>query len=345
MVPSMKAKMLKMAPPTRGQFYDPERDGVTQGILGAYKRCRELARNILMGWAGKYPAFPLVYGSLAHYTLEQAYRQVLEHGNRRVPGLPEVKEWLNVAKMIWEAENPIRSEITTSIFEESLMKNQAILPLYFKYWKTDFTTRHWIELERSFRIPWTVTTPDGRTHSTFIRGKIDGAFTTPKARSKPKAPRLFETKNLSQVSESELIDTLPMNLQTSLYSIALWKKTGILPASVEYNIIRKTALRQGKKESWAQYEARITADVKSRMDWYFVRMEMTIDREDIERMQREIDALIGDFLMWWYGFAAHYRNDQSCYAFHRPCDMIKLCTAGDPIHLFKRERVFSELEE
>ena len=326
-------------------FYDPARDGVTQGILNAFKTCRELTKNILDGWGGKYPAFPLVYGSMAHYVLEQAYRPVLDAGKRTIPESKDVVRWLEQARQIWIAENPIRSDVTTSIFEESLTKNAAILPSYFRYWKTDFTQRHWFELERTFRIPWRIMTPTNRVYNTFIRGRIDGAFLDPKAKRRRTAPRLFETKNLSTINEDQLIDTLPFNLQTSLYLLALEAKTKQIPAEVEYNIIRKTLLRQGKNESDKQFAVRIAEDVKSRMDWYFVRMQMRVDKDDLSRMREEIDDLIGDFLMWWYGEVGHYRNDKACYQYNRPCDFIKKCATGDLLHLVRRERVFSELED
>jgi len=72
---------------------------------------------------------------------------------------------------------------------------------------------------------------------------------------------------------------------------------------------------------------------------------MTVDPDDVRRMESEIDQLIGDFLLWWYGAAGHYRNDNACYLFNRPCDMLKKCAYDDTSQLFKRDRVFSELED
>ena len=111
------------------------------------------------------------------------------------------------------------------------------------------------------------------------------------------------------------------------------------------NIIRKTLLRQGKKEDAASYESRIRTDVHSRPDWYFVRMKMKIEKADILRMQKNIGALIQDFMNWWYGVTPHYLNDNSCYEFHRPCDMLQKCTYGDTRDLFQRRSIFSELED
>lgn len=338
---AIKAKVIPLKPTG---LYDPTRDGITQGILSAYKTCKQLARDVLDGWTTRRPSFPLTYGSLTHYVLNQAYDNVLMHQDRTVPSEKQVIRWLEDARRIWMHEHPIHDERQDEIFEESIMKNAAIMPSYFRYWKTDFTKRHWLEIENTFKIPIAVKLIDGRVVQTFLRGKIDGAFTRPKS-DKPKAPRLMETKTRTQIDEAMLIDTMPLNTQTGLYTLALQAKTGIDPVEVELNIVRKTLLRQGKREDHAHYEARIRADVQSRMDWYFVRMKMSIGPKDIVRMRRNLDSLVRDFLSWWYGLTPHYPNDNSCNLYHRPCDMLKKCADGETKDLFKRKTLFSELEE
>lgn len=338
-----KRKIIPLTAKRAAPFYDPERDGVTQGLLGAFKSCRQLARDILDGWSGREPSFPLTYGGLTHYVLNQAYDNVLIHQDRTIPTEKMVVRWLEQARRIWLDEHPVHAPKALEMVEESIMKLSAILPWYFRYWKTDFTKRLWLHIENEFRIPVQVTLPSGRVVRTFWRGKIDGAFVNPKSKP-PRRPRLMESKTRAQIDEELIIDTLPMNLQTNLYINAL-AEMGHPPEQVELNIIRKTLLRQGKHESPEQYETRIGQDVKNRQDWYFVRMKMTIEPGDIEKSRRDLMQILTDFLMWWYGEAPHYRNDQSCALYHRPCDMLKKCAYGDTSGLFKRKRVFSELED
>lgn len=325
-------------------FYDPVRDGVTQGLLSRFKTCRQATRDSLAGWSSRYTAFPLVYGSLTHYVLEQAYARTIEKNVRRVPTTADVLAWMENARQLWHKENPVASDVSVAMFEESYMKNAAILPQYFRYWKSDFMTRAWEHLEREFKIPFQVTLPSGRVVDTFLRGKMDGVFRRPLARSRPKARRLFETKTRTHIDETQLVDTMPFNLQTSTYLLALSRLHGEIPAEVEMNLVRKTALRQGKAETSAAYEQRIAADVAGRPDWYFVRMSMSVDPSDVKRMEQEVTALVIDFLMWWYGESPHYRNDNACYAWNRACDMLGKCSRNDTTRLFKRDTVFTELE-
>lgn len=336
--------MAKVLALKRVAFYDPERDGVTHSILAKFKACRQMARDALEGWQGKAPSFPLTYGSLTHYVLNQAYDNVLIHQDRGIPTEKQVIRWLEDARRIWMHEHPVHSAKADEIFEEAIMKNAAVMPTYFKYWKSDFTKRVWMDVENEFRIPFEVVMPDGLTIRTFIRGKMDGAFLVPTSK-RGRAPRLMESKTRTQIDETALVDTMPLNQQTGIYLIGLEAMTGKIPAEVELNIIRKPALRQGKNESPALFESRIRQDVQARPDWYFVRMKMTVLEKDVIRIKEDIHALIKDFLLWWYGFGPHYRNDGSCYLYHRPCDMLQKCTYGSTSDLFKRKTVFSELED
>lgn len=335
-----KVIKLKTAP-----FYDPERDGVTYSLLDKFKSCREFARLALQGWTGKFPSFALTYGGLMHHILREGYERVLIHQDRRVPTTQDVMRWLTETGELWYRENPTKTDVAVQIFEESLLKAGVILPSYFKYWQTDFTERMWMDVENEFRIPFGVTFPSGKKVTVQLRGKTDGLFTKPKSKRNPKGARVFETKTRTTIDEQELVDTMPFNLQTGIYILAAQHITKRMPAEVEMNLIRKIALRQGKNESLEAYERRMRADVQARPDWYFVRMSMAVDPEDVDRMRGEVNALIADFLMWWYGELGHYKNDKSCYLYHRPCDMIRICGHNDTSGVFKRRTVFSELED
>lgn len=326
-------------------LYDPERDGVTQGILSAFVDCRERARLVLMGWTGAVPGFHLVFGSISHYVLRQAYTQFRAGELEGPPDHYWLQETLDDAHRIWKKENPHPNEKAIQVVEEVLMKLNAILPSYFQYWKRDFDRRmtEWLEVEETFRIPFTVTTRRGKTLSTFLRGRVDGTFRLPGAASVKRraAPRLFETKNRSQVDEEMLVDTMPYERQTNLYLIALRHKLKKEPASVLLNIIRKPQLRQKQAESFGQYEKRIQADVKSRLDFYFIRMEMSVQPQDINRNEAELHDMVSDFLLWRAGESGHYKNSNAC----RFCDFRKVCAREDYAGLVRRTIIFSELED
>jgi len=213
------------------------------------------------------------------------------------------------------------------------------MPLYFKHWYKDITELRWERVESEFRIPLVIERP-GRRYETFLRGKMDGAFRDIKNRR-----ALFETKTKSRMDEGNLVDILPFELQINTYVSALWHLDGKAPRKVLYNVIRRPGLRQKNGEELAEFIDRIRADIQLRPDWYFVRMEMRIDEAEIERFKLELGDLIGDFLDWWHGRVGHYRNSGYCENKYGTCWALSICSRGDYGAVFKRDKVFRELEE
>lgn len=330
-------------------FYDPARDGVTFGLLERFMACRERARLFLEGWSGEAPVFALVYGTVAHHLLHQAYDQFIQGKLTETPSRAWVVRVLTDVERRWYQDNPHPSQKAEQIFQEVLMKNQAVMPEYFRYWSSDFdpARRTWLEVENTFNLPWTVTTRQGVQLNTFLRGRIDAAYRIPHLKNAKRraAPRLFETKTRTDIDEALLIDAMPHERQLTTYLSVLRQKTGLDPAGALLNIIRKPQLRQRQKEDWAQFAKRIERDVQTRPEWYFVRMEMTISPQEINRAEAEMDDLISDFLLWRAGESGHYKNSRACVEYKRPCDYIRVCSHGDYRGLVKRPVVFRELEE
>lgn len=341
-----KKKTIPLQPVSAGSFYKPERDGVTFGLLSTWTKCRERARLFLRGYSGAYSTFALVFGTITHHLLQDAYHQQLHGKMKVIPDRAWVIKRLDALYARWKLENPRPHPKAVEIMEEAMMKAAAIMPSYFTYWaKDDFARMTWIEVEEAFRLQWEVRTRQGETLTTFLRGRIDGAYVLPKSKY-PDAPRLLETKTRAVVEETNLVDTMPHERQTNTYLSALRRKLGKTPRSVLMNVIRKPQLRLKQKESHEQFSKRIETDVKSRLDWYFLRMEMTVDAQDINRNEAELNDLISDFLLWWAGESGHYKNSDACVTpgFGR-CPYLGVCARGDYHGLVKRDVVFRELEE
>jgi hypothetical protein len=325
-------------------FYNPTRDGVTFSLLSTFLTCREKARLFLKGYSGAYSSFAQVFGTVVHRVLQRAYHEFHTRQIKRVPDAAYVNRVLDDLQRVWVQENLSPHPKAVEVFEEVLAKASALLPSYFVYWaKDDFSIKRWLEIEEIFRLPWTVTTRKGVKLSTFLRGRIDAAYVLPASKF-PTAPRLLETKTRTHVDESNLVDVMPHDRQPSTYLSALRKKTGKTPKTVLMNIIKKPQLRQKQKESWSQFAKRIETDVKSRPDFYFLRMEMSVDPQDINRSEEELNDLISDFLLWWAGESGHYKNSDACVTVFGRCPYLGVCSRNDYHGLVKRDVVFRELE-
>jgi hypothetical protein len=321
-------------------FYDPKRDGVTFSLLSTFLDCREKARLYLNGWTPQSSSMALTFGSIVH-KIDEWVRDDIRSGTlKEVPSTDHINSLISKVESVWHKDNPRHGPRELEHLELSLLLVEGVLPKYFKYWYKDFSELKWELVEGMFKIPISLQDREENKYKTFIRGKIDGSF-----RLKKGGPWLFETKTKSRIDEEILSDILPYDMQANIYLSALKRLGKESPSGLLYNIIRRPSLRQRKSESIKSFADRVAEDVSLRPDWYFVRMEMSIDKEEIIRFEHELEDLITDFLMWWSGKSGHYKNTNHCQNKFGLCPFVGICLRNDKSGYFKRKTVFRELQE
>lgn len=325
-------------------FYDPARDGVTYTLLSTFRRCRELARLGLHGLTDRRSSAALTFGHITHGALQVIYTNLRTGIIRTVPTTAYMHHTLMKTEQLWRRENARASADSLQYLEYAMTLAEATLPAYFRYWRDDFLTKQiqWLSLEEEFRLPLAVPVWwQDEPFKTFVRGKMDGNFLMlPK-----KELWLFETKTKAYVDEALISDILTVDLQVNLYAWAMHRLHGRRPRGVRYNLIRRPLLRQKKSEDLEQFARRCAQDVVNRPEWYFSRLDMTLDTQDMVRFEGELMALVADFLSWWYGAGPHYHNSDSCRNIWGPCPMLPICARRDYGQVFRRDTVFRELEE
>jgi len=332
------------------KFYDPTRDGVTFSLLNTFKNCREKAKNVLEGWTTDKTTLAITFGNLCHEALQRIYT---DRRNEVFTGRPSdayVGMQLDDLEVLWKRENPRADTEDLECLETAMLLLHAVLPHYFKHWKSDFTDKRWERLESEFNVPILVggfvnrhgqwcETP--KSYKSVKRGKMDGSY---RAGSKNRI-RLFETKTRGRINDDTTGQILPFEMQVNIYLGALVHLEAEHPSGVLYNMIRKPLLRVKKNESLAQFAARVSADVAARPDWYFVRLQMDVSKAEIKAGMMDIEGVMADFLAWWNGDAPHYKNSSECETFYGPCPFLKKCSSGDTTGLYIRKKVFRELDE
>jgi len=338
----MKIKAHRIIPmrDVSARFYDPERDGVTFTLLTTFKECREKARLVLSGWSSTQNSLGLVFGGLTHGINQRIYTDVMSGRLSTLPSEKYIKRVCREVESVWRKENPLADADSLRHLEFSMILLEAVMPMYFRYWAKDFQLV-WKRIEKEFKVPMTVERPDGKKMTTFIRGKIDGSFGTGRG-------TLFETKTKSRLGEhgeSNLADILPHELQVNIYLLYLWWADKKLPKGLLFNIIRRPAMRQKKKESLVKFATRVANDVKRRPEYYFVRLNMRIERKDLEKQELELHDMVSDFMLWWAGLAGHYKNSNACENKYGTCGFLPICSRGDYTGFYKRDKVFRELAD
>ena len=309
--------------------YDVEKDGVNASLLGRWLSCREYARLYLLGWTPKRISAGRVFGSICHDVLDAIYSRIQNGDLDRLPTSDEIRKEIAKFEKKFKKQNPRADDTTLQTLEMNIILAEAVMPVYFKFWHQDVAKMDWMSLEHKFK------SPIARTH---LVGRMDGVFRNLKGKTK-KALWLFETKTKSRMGEhgeSSLVDILPHELQVNLYMGAIAVMYKETPSGLVYNIIRRPGFKLKKNEGPKAYAERVAKDVSKRPEYYFVRMRMTVEPEDLRRMQQEHEALVADFTQWATGRGYHYRNSGHCENKYGTCEMLSICGRGDYHGFYQR---------
>ena len=329
------------------EFYIPERDGVTQGLLATWLACRQRARYFLQAWDSTYHKETLIDGGVGHCALELAYLDIKSGKLKGVPSFQQSRRYLNVVEKRWYAENSRPNAKTLAYVERALALMEGMLPLYFDFWRDDFKKKQWVSLEEKFSMPIKIQWhEDGSEAIVPVRGKKDGVFKT------AKGLWLFETKFKAQINEGDIMDTLGFETQVMMYLSQVresMRKPGVgvnfaYPRGCLYNIVRRASLKPKAGEDTRAFVKRVVKDIETRPDFYFTRIESPTTLQDLVAFNKELRYMVTEFYQWWRGELATYKNTYACIGKYGKCQYLPVCSRNDFGSLVKRKTVFKELE-
>jgi hypothetical protein len=272
---------------------------------------------------------------VVHRVLEMAYTDIQESKNRQVPDRIAIKKYLDKIERTWVDENPTADDRSANDFELCLLFSEAVMPIYFDFWEKDLKL-DWVSLESEFNLPWKLRDKT----EVVLRGKRDGVF----KRSGQKGLWLMEHKTKSRINEGSLIDQIGFEQQVMIYLTSLAMESKDKISGVLYNIIRRPQLRQKQGEQISAFAKRCAEDVDTRRDFYFLRLEVSTDPKELFKFRMQLGDILWDFVQWWRGKTAHYRNTGACESKSGTCDFLPICANNNYTRFFKRPKVFSELE-
>lgn len=281
----------------------PEKDGITFSLLNKFMGCRERFRLLVVEGLKPSPKFdhkPL-YGNMWH-AAEEEYAKSSDLG-------------LSLSAMYGEAkkaikEHPFDSDKVSHWYRVC----EAQFPIYVSFWKhhPDVVKRTPLLQEYAFKVPYRL--PSGRT--VLLRGKFDSVDLVTKGRKKE--VWLMENKTKSDPDELKIERQLKFDCQTMMYMVALdsctvfGKDAGTL-GGVRYNVIKrplsggKGTIRQHKPtkknprgESDQEFYARVAEVIREDPPSYFMRYNVEITREDIDRFKKEfLNPVLENLCAWW----------------------------------------------
>lgn len=281
---------MKKGPPSLPyDGWTPMKDGVTQSLLQKFVGCRDrFHKHVVMGLRETTRKEAMEYGSLFHKLIEVG---ATLHNPTREKIVGFMEEFL--IKHYPSVDSRILGRIAIAQY------------IVYREWVSTRPSFRYIEAEPVFHQPFNLPpmtfnpnpdimlrVPEGVIIP--LRGRIDGVI------EKDGELWLEENKTKSRVDIPYLQDTIHSNIQVMFYAVAAQIKYGRPCKGVIYNVIRKPALRQGKKETFTDFILRNQVDMIERPHWYFNRLEVRFQPGDIERWQRdELLPLLYNVYFWW----------------------------------------------
>ena len=310
--------------------YDILKHGLTQSLLSTFMECRQKAKLSLDSWARKTTSPSLQFGTMTHNILEQMYS-----GERsEPPSKKEIEKAIDKQINNWFKDQGVKSnENDSQQLEVHGAKLSALLPEYFRFWaKQDFQQTKWVGLEQEFEFKIPIF-----AYQIPLRGKVDGIYKV------GKDLYLFETKTKGQIDPDAIESLLYSDLQTSIYSLAIFHLYGKYPQGVRYNIIRNPGSKPHKDETLQEYTQRLSQEVKKDPKHYFVRYRVYQPEKDLKGFEEELKEIVKDFVNWLHGALPTYKNRQACIGRYGACSMMPICYRNDYSNHYKKERIFTEL--
>jgi hypothetical protein len=315
--------------------YSPEKHGVTQSYIHKWRECPKSARLSLQGLYKPSDSAALNFGNVFHEALDIGYSWIRDKKIKKVEDIPfnSIYQAVILAFKTYFNEASIEGK---QLYELSFGIMEAILPIYFDYWKDDLTEMNWYFLEDEFCVK----------HPTIgipVRGKFDGVYI-----DKQEKYWLFETKTKGQWNEGNLALMIERDLQVNLYLWALEKTIKERARGVLYNIVRRPLLRRKASEKMSTFIERIKNDVLSRPEHYFSRLEITIPEKQTEKFKKSLEIELKKFKDWWYDDPSNdieYTN--ACIGKYGACSYLNYCASfGENKEILSiRKDLFPELKE
>lgn len=189
---------------------------------------------------------------------------------------------------------------------------KTMFPLYVDYWSKhpDVLDRTPLLQEQVFDVPYKL--PSGRT--VRLRGKWDSVDLIGKG--KGAGIYLQENKTKQKIDEGQIKRQLTFDLQTMLYLVALQEsmdrqdpdtsvgQVAEIPkkfvSGVRYNVIKRPAQYQGKKETRGEFLTRLAGIIQEDPGQFFMRWKVEISPTDIAKFRREcLDPILEQLCDWW----------------------------------------------
>jgi len=323
--------------------------GVTFSLLSQFLACRERFRLLVIEGLQPVDALNqrLEFGTMWH-ACEEA--------------LAKKQPWLSPLQNYALAlcrKYPLQQEQARHLHEVC----RTMFPVYIEHWAThpDVINRIPLLQEYVFDVPYALSS----RRKVRLRGKWDSVDVIG-----GEGIYLQENKSKSEINPVKVRRQLNFDLQTMFYLTALYLSVDVvaaegLPRGVRYNVVRRSAHRQGKKETAEEFSRRLAELARASPDEWFARWKVKITSSDVAKFRREcLDPILRQLCNWWdwvsgwrrtkgktnrfdHVAGLHWRHP---FGVHNPLDeggfsdLDECLASGSELGLQHTDRLFKELD-
>lgn len=320
----LKSKVVSIKDIVYPKKYNVKRDGITQGLIMCFLKCRREFLLRINGWGTEENKKSFANGSITHDTLDKVYTFYKKY--KKLPGIALIKKWINT----YNKSN--KSWLGPAHKEDAILIKAlafVIVTEYIRYYKKDFEEHEIIGAEDIFDIYW---------NGFRLRGKKDLRF---KIHEKI---WIMETKTSARIDESELAEKITFDFQSLFYTICEELEFGHEVAGVIYNVIRNPGHKLGSSETIFQFQNRLRKEIRKNPTHFFKRWSIPFTKSDKDEFKKELIWKLEEIYAFQKGILKTYKNEKNCVARFR-CIFLKACASGQLIGYTNTHKLFKELEE
>jgi hypothetical protein len=297
------------------------KQGCTQSLACKFKQCPRKYLLAVNRWHSKFGQEKSAIGNIVHAVLSKRY---------------------SINSVINDIEYDINEEIKINSSKYNFIERkqleyfkivaQCVLANYLSNYANDFKTAFFTKVEEEFAV---------EIEGILWRGKRDGEHIV----KKDKSLWVREIKNRSRINENNIMQGLQFDFQSNLYCVTKDTNTKVNTSGFIYDMIRTPQSKPRKDETLQFFFQRLSEDIKSRPEYYFMRFEVPLTIKDKESFVQELEILNNDLRMFLDSEKPSlYRNSFSCIDGTFPCEYLEACTQGNLNGYYQSKKIFEELD-
>jgi len=318
-----KKEAIRIRDIKRSPNYDIKRDGITQGLIMTYLKCRREFLFRTNEWGTEENKKSFANGSITHDTLDKVYTFFQLHN--KLPSLLKIKQWIET----YDKDNP--KWLGPSHKEDArLIKALAyvIVTEYIRFYRKDFEEHEIIGAEDVFDTIWKGFRLRGKKDLRFrIQGKV----------------WIMETKTSARIDEDDLADKISFDFQSLFYTHAEEVEFGHEVAGVIYNVIRNPGHKLGASESLFQFQNRLRREIRKDPKHFYKRWSIPYTKLDKMEFRQELLWKLQEIDDFIHGKIHVYRNEKNCVTRFR-CSFLRACASGQLVGYSQSHPLFTELQ-